>query len=148
MQLPLHASGGNGIASISHDCFRLRERINFLWMKRRRFKSNFWLLTRRPLVFARIYRWELLFLLVGATLDAVTTAITLSRYGVEAELHLAVRLMAHILGPVTGAVLGKIGQVVFVLLVASLWRPWCRVIILLCGGLYLLAAISNHFVLL
>ncbi|MCK4624013.1 MAG: hypothetical protein KAV00_01790 [Phycisphaerae bacterium] len=117
-------------------------------MKRRRFKSNFRLLTRRPLVFARIYRWELLFLLVGATLDAATTVVFMRKYGVEAEVHLVIRLMAHIMGPVTGPVLGKIGQVVFVVFVGSLWRIWCRWLILLCGALYLLASVSNHFELL
>ena len=100
------------------------------------------------MVFARIYRWELLFLLAGATLDAATTVVFMLKYGADAEVHLAVRLMAHILGPVAGPVLGKIGQVIFVVFVGSLWRLWCRWLMLLCGVLYLLASVSNHFVLL
>lgn len=114
-------------------------------MNRRRFKSNFRLLRRRPLLFARIYRWPLLVLLIGAILDGVTTAVTLSRFGADSEIHPVVCLMAHILGPVTGTVLGKIGQVVFAIFVASLYRPWCRWIMLVCGVLYMLASVVNHF---
>ncbi|MDY7010688.1 MAG: hypothetical protein SVV80_08045 [Planctomycetota bacterium] len=106
------------------------------------------MLTRRPRIFVRIYRWELLFLLVGATLDAVTTIVFMRKYGAGAEVHPVICLMAHILGPVAGTVLGKTGQVVFAVFVASLWRRWCRVIMLLCGGLYVLASVSNHFELL
>ena len=86
--------------------------------------------------------------MVGATLDAATTIVFMLKYGADAEVHPVICLMAHILGPVAGTVLGKIGQVVFVVFVASLWRPWCRWLILLCGTLYLLASISNHFELL
>ncbi len=83
--------------------------------------------------------------MVGATFDAVTTIVFMRKYGADAELHPVICLMAHILGPVAGPVLGKIGQVIFVVFVASLWRRWCRWLILLCGALYLLASVSNHF---
>ena len=116
-------------------------------MNRRKYKSNLKLLVHHPLVFARFYRWSLLFLFIGAALDAITTAVLSYRFGPEGELHPVVRLMTYIFGPIGGAVIGKIGQVIFAIFVASLWRPWCRWILLLCGLLYLLAAVSNHFML-
>jgi hypothetical protein len=61
-------------------------------MKHGKFKSNLRLLTYHPLVFARVYRWELSFLFVGAAGDAATTAVLLHKFGAEVELHPVVRV--------------------------------------------------------
>ena len=117
-------------------------------MKRRRFKSNLRLLVHHPLTFCRVYRWELAVLFVGAVLDAVTTMRTVLAYGAETELHPVGRFVMQLLGPVAGTLVGKAAQVVCAVFVAALWRPWCGWLLVVCGVLYALAAVSNHFALL
>lgn len=105
-------------------------------------------LVHRPTDFVRRYRISLAFLLAAATADVVTTINALRNYGVDAEVHLVQRLVVQIFGLNAGVPLAKIIQLGFVIFVAAWWRPWCRWILLGCGVLYTLAAISNHFVLL
>ena len=113
---------------------------------RRRFRSNLPLLVRRPLLFARAYRWPLAVLAVGAVADAATTHDVLSSYGAGVELHPVQRLFAHLFGTSAAAVAGmKLVQTAFVVFVAALWRRWCAAVMVLCGVLYALAAVSNHF---
>lgn len=111
-------------------------------------KSNLRILLRQPATFARAYRVPLLVLAIGAVLDAATTVVQAVRYGPRIESHPAQRFVIEIAGPITGPVLAKIIQLVFVLLVASLWCKWCGWILLICGLLYTAAAVSNHFFLL
>lgn len=106
------------------------------------------LLWRRPRRFVQAYAVVLAVLAVGATADAITTLRNGLEYGPDIELHLAQRLVSEILGVTIGVPLAKLIQLAFVLLVASWWRPWCRWMLLGCGLLYSLAAVSNHFVLL
>jgi uncharacterized membrane protein len=87
-------------------------------------------------------------LLAGAVLDAVTTAVSVSAYGAEVELHLIQRWIMAWLGPVLGIIAAKFVQVAVAIVVASLWRRWCGWLMVLCGVLYALAAVSNHFMLL
>jgi len=117
-------------------------------LKARRFRSNLRLLLHHPSVFARAYRWPIAILLAGAVLDAATTAVTVATYGAEAEVHLAQRWVMACLGPILGTISAKLIQVAAAVLVASLWRAWCGWLMVLCGLLYTLAAVSNHFLLL
>jgi len=114
-------------------------------MRRRRFKTNWHLLTRHPLVFARAYRWALLVLLIGAVLDGVTTYRNVCLYGPESEMHPGGWMVLSILGPGWGTLVTKLGQVAAAIVVASLWRPWCRWLMVLAGVLYAAAAVSNHY---
>lgn len=109
------------------------------------FRTNLRILLRRPGVFARKYWPGLSALLVGAGLDAATTIHFMVRYGVDEELHPAMRAAAQVLGPWAGVICGTLVRLGFVLIVAALWRRWCRVILWVCAGLYLLAAGSNAF---
>ena len=111
-------------------------------------KNNLFLLGRRPGHFVRIYRWPLLVLLVGATLDLLTTIAFLSHYGVASELHPFQRWFASSLGIVPGILVAKSLQTAWAVVAAALWRPWTVWLLYACGLLYTLAAASNHFELL
>jgi hypothetical protein len=104
-------------------------------------------LLRQPAVFVRRYRIPLIVLLLAACADAVTTMLALKKFGVESEVHLVQRLVIKTAGVTAGVPLAKFIQLCFVVFVAAWWRPWCAWILLGCGALYALAAISNHFVL-
>ena len=111
-------------------------------------KTNLRLLVNHPFVFVKFYRLPLVVLLIGALLDTITTSIFVSKYGAECEVHLVQRMVFDIFGPAVGVPLAKIIQLLFVIFVASWWRPWCGWIIVVCGLFYTIAAISNHFSLL
>lgn len=106
------------------------------------------ILFRRPRRFARAYRWALMLSFLGAAADAATTLRNMQLYGPGIELHLVQRLFSEVLGVSAGVPLAKITQFAFVVFVASWWRPWCPWILGVCGILYGLAAVSNHFLLL
>ncbi len=102
-------------------------------------------LTRRPAAFARRYRFPLLILVAGATVDAVTTFRNVAVLGAGIEVHPVQRLVFEVLGPAAGVPVAKVLQVCFVLLVAAWWEPWCGWVLALWGVLYTLAAANNHF---
>jgi hypothetical protein len=106
------------------------------------------LLVKHPLAFARLYAFPLALLLAGATADAITTFNIMRRFGPETEVHLVQRIVFHVLGVTAGVPVAKAIQIAFVLLVAAWWRPWCGWLLALCGVLYGLAAVSNHWMLL
>jgi hypothetical protein len=110
--------------------------------------TNLPLLAKEPGAFARTYRIPLLILAAGATADLITTLINLRRYGPSVEAHPVQRLVSEVIGVSAGVPVAKVIQLGFVLLVAAWWRPWCAWILAICGVLYSLAAISNHFLLL
>jgi hypothetical protein len=115
------------------------------WAKILPRKTNLRLLWRRPGIFLRCYFNVLLALLLASALDAVTTYRNASEYGVEIELHPVQRLVQAMLGPELGVPAAKAIQLGFVVLMAAWWRPWTRLILAVCAGLYLLAGLSNHF---
>ena len=104
-------------------------------------------LIQRPRVFVRQYRWELIVLVIGTSLDLFTTLWNVRSYGAGIEVHLVQRWFFEFFGEV-GVPLAKLIQLGFVIAVAAWWRPWCRWILLLCAALYTAAAINNHFLLL
>lgn len=91
------------------------------------------------------YRPHLLILLVGASFDLFTTLWNLRRYGTSIEVHLPQRMLSEWFGVEVGVPLAKAVQLIFVLLVAAWWKPWCRWLLLACGMLYSLAAMTNYF---
>jgi hypothetical protein len=105
------------------------------------------LLITHPLQFRNRYRWFLLWLLIGASCDLFTTLWNLRTYGPGIEVHVVQRWLSHWFGVDAGVPIAKVIQLVFVLLVAAWWRPWCKWILGICGTLYLLASISNYFLL-
>ena len=115
-------------------------------MARWRFRSNLFLLTHRPVTFARLYRWPLALLGVGAVLDGATTFRFMVRLGVGEELHPAMRVASQILGPSLGVPLGTLAKVGFAIFVAALWRRWTGVLLCVCGLLYCAGAVWNHLV--
>lgn len=108
-------------------------------------KSELPTLNHHPWLFVRTYRWALLLLLVGASLDAATTMNLMYAHGTSGEVHPAMRMMAELLGITMGVPIGTLVRMGFVVFVAALWRGWCGWILLACGILYCLAAASNHF---
>jgi len=109
-------------------------------------KSNLPLLRRHPWRFVRTYWLPLTILLIGGTLDAITTCEALGRHGPEVELHPGFRLMVRVFGtspPVVSTL--KAIQMLAALFVAALWDKWTGPLMTLCGVLYTLAAISNHY---
>jgi hypothetical protein len=110
--------------------------------------SALMMLVREPRGFVRMFRWPLVWLVLGASADLFTTLWNIRMYGTGIELHVVQRWVWQILGIEAGVPLAKVGQFGFVILVAAWWRPWCRWILLSCGCLYTLAAISNYFLLL
>jgi hypothetical protein len=103
---------------------------------------------QRPRTFVRTFRWPLVLLVLGASADLFTTLWNLRSYGPAIEVHFVQRWISQIVGVEIGVPLAKLGQCTFVILVAAWWRPWCRWILLICGCLYTLAALSNYFLLL
>lgn len=108
-------------------------------------RTDLYVLAREPLVFMARYRWSLLILAVGAFFDALTTYRFLVALGPDGEVHPVQRWFFLYLPPLLAVPVVKTVQVGFVLLLAAWWQPWCRWIMLLCGTLYGLAAISNHY---
>jgi hypothetical protein len=108
-------------------------------------RSRWPMLIGHPVRFASVYRWPLVLLLVGVTLDTLTTIACMMRWGLEAELHLAMRSMAEEYGIVEGVIIGSCIRVIFVLFIASWWRVACGWILAVCGCLYMLASASNHW---
>lgn len=106
------------------------------------------LLVRHPVKFTTVYWWPLIILFLGATSDCFTTLKNIRTYGAAVEVHVVQRWVQQRLGAAAGVPIAKAVQLVFVLFIASWWRPWCRWILLLCGLLYMLAAVSNHWLLL
>ena len=128
--------------SAGHLAVRARRR-RAIWP--RPIKTNLRILAGRPEVFVRAYRWSLLMLVVGTTLDTMTTMSFMRRLGTSDELHPAMRMMAELFGIDAGVPLASLVRFGCVVFVAALWRRWCRWVLLLCGILYALAACSNHF---
>ena len=108
-------------------------------------RTNLFVLARHPSIFTRRYRCALLILLVGALADAITTWRSVKLFGPEVEVHPVQRLMFEMCGANLGVPLSKLIQVAVVVFVAAWWRPWCGWLMLACGGLYSLAAVSNWF---
>jgi hypothetical protein len=61
------------------------------------------------------------------------------------ETHIVQRWISQIIGVEAGVPMAKLAQLAFVVLVAAWWRPWCRALLIACGSLYTLAAMSNYF---
>lgn len=108
-------------------------------------KSNLRILAYKPWLFIRVYRWPLIILLIGALLDTITTMNSMSLYGTDDELHPGIRVMVEQYGITFGMPIGTIVRLGFVLFVAAIWRRWCWWVLTICGILYILAAMSNHF---
>ena len=115
-------------------------------MTKMRFRSNLPLLRHHPWRFVRTYWVPLTILLIGGTLDAITTWESLGRHGPEVELHPGFRMMLRIFGtsPAVVSIL-KTVQVLAAVFVAALWDKWTSALMVLCGVLYTLAAVSNHY---
>jgi len=109
--------------------------------------SELSLLLGRPARFVAKYRWPLLVLWAGASADLWTTLRNIEAYSPGIEVHIPQRLLSQWFGIAIGVPLAKLVQLAFVLAVAAWWRPWCRWIMIVCGVLYLAAAISNQFTL-
>lgn len=101
-------------------------------------RSELPLLARSPGSFLRRYRWPLIALAAGATVDAITTYRNVRAYSAAVEVHPVKRLLFEVLGPEAGVPAAKLIQLAFVLLVAAWWKPWCRWVLALCGSLYAL----------
>jgi len=103
------------------------------------------MLVFRSREFVRSFRWCLVVLLLGASADVFTTLWNLRAYGPGVEVHLVQRWVSQIVGVEAGVPVAKLIQLGFVVVVAAWWRPWCKWLLIGCGCLYSLAAMSNYF---
>jgi len=113
--------------------------------RRWRPKANLHFVLRHPRLFLGIYRWPILVLLVGLIVDGITTYRFVGEFGPRSELHPAMWIVLEVLGRDVGIVVGSIGRLIAVIFVAGLFRKWRGRLLLICGILYCLAAVSNHF---
>lgn len=100
---------------------------------------------RDPFGFRKEYKWPLFILVLGAFLDGITTYQFLHTIGPDGEVHPVQRLVFTYLPPMPGILFAKSCQVAFAILVAAWWQPWCKWLMITTGGVYMLAAMSNHF---
>jgi hypothetical protein len=110
--------------------------------------SSLPLLLHEPRQFVRSHRLALVILILDASADVFTTLWNLRVYGPGVEVHLVQRWLSQLVGVELGVPMAKALQIGFVILVAAWWRPWCRSLLIACGCLYGLAAVSNYFLLL
>jgi hypothetical protein len=82
---------------------------------------------------------------VTASLDAMTTCHFMLLQGVHQEVHPHIRLLGLWLGPVWGAVLGKILQVAIGLVGIIYVRRYARLLLWLASCFYLYASFHNLF---
>ena len=113
--------------------------------RRWRPKANLHFVLRRPGLFLGIYRWSILVLLIGLIADGTTTYRFVGEFGPRSELHPAMMIVLEVLGRNVGIVVGSVGRLAAVILVAGLFRKWRGRLMLICGILYCLAAVTNHF---
>ena len=109
------------------------------------FPTNLRILGRRPGLFARKYWPAITAVVIAAVLDMLSTINFMLVSGPQSELHPGMRAMAEMFGIVLGVVLGTLGRLIFVMVVAAVWRKACTAVMLVCAVLYFLAAMSNHF---
>ncbi len=128
--------------SLGFAAILLRRRV-ILWPWK--MKTNLRVLAYKPLVFLRVYRRPMAILLLGALLDTITTMNSMYRYGTANELHPGIRVIVEQYGITFGMPVGTTVRLLAVLFVAAIWRWWCWWMLTICGILYTLAAMSNHF---
>ena len=105
-------------------------------------------LLRHPQEFARVYWLPLAILFAGAVADCATTYHNLVLFGPEVEAHVAQRWVSEVVGVRAGVPLAKMIQLGFVIAVAAWWRRWTPALLIICGLLYGVAAVSNFYLLL
>ena len=80
---------------------------------------------------------------VAAAADFWSTYSAMLSEGVDTELHPAIRLASHVLGPFLGPLVGKLIQYAALIAATILWRPYARIIFVPVIVLYLYAAWFN-----
>jgi hypothetical protein len=80
---------------------------------------------------------------VAATLDFLSTWRFMSEGSPEDELHPVIRLVSLTFGPVIGPLIGKLGQLLALLFLTVVFRPFARVIFVPVIVIYLYAAWYN-----
>ena len=104
----------------------------------RRIRSNF------P-GFFREFAVYIAAVVLAAGLDFASTSQFMTDGGIDDELHPVIRLVSHLFGPVTGPLIGKLGQLAAVLFLALVFRRAARVIFIPVTLIYLYAAWFNTF---
>lgn len=88
--------------------------------------------------------WPAWLFALGLVADLVTTGLLFSAYGSEVEIHPVIHLVGGFAGPWTTAVLGKLGQVAGLMVIALfLEQRGLRIVMAVAGSVYLLAATAN-----
>lgn len=106
-------------------------------------RSNLPLLFRRPRLFAWAYARHLIYAMVGALFDAVTTYVALSHFGADRERHLLIWWAAVHLGVAVGVPLAMAVKLIAALFTAAIWRRWTMLILDLFALFSLIGAIAN-----
>lgn len=93
--------------------------------------------------FFAAHRMVLIILVVAAMADLATTIRFMLADGVHQEVHPVIRAVSVLFGPIMGPTIGKLGQVVGVLIIGILFRRHARIIIATVAFLYAWAAWYN-----
>jgi hypothetical protein len=93
--------------------------------------------------YLREFRLYLIILLLAAALDFLSTWSFMSTGSPEDELHPVIRWVSMIAGPFVGPLIGKIGQIVALVILTVFFRAYARIIFVPVAMIYLYAAWYN-----
>jgi hypothetical protein len=93
--------------------------------------------------FWKDYRWFLGMFVVAVFCDAASTMRFMLIQGPDAEIHLAIRFVSRIIGPIAGPLVGGIGKVIAGFIVGVYFRRFAAYILVTASIISLWAAWYN-----
>lgn len=93
--------------------------------------------------FLRAHRFTLALLLFALICDAASTTYFMVRLGVSAELHPAIRLLSHFVGPYLGPFFTVIIKFSLAVVIGIYWRRFAEVLFWAISLISMVAAIYN-----
>lgn len=87
--------------------------------------------------------WCLIVLGAAAVFDGITTSLAINHYGVSGEVHLAIRVVCYVFGPVLGVIIGKLCQIAAFILITKIFKNWLKLLCILATAGYIIAGILN-----
>ena len=93
--------------------------------------------------FLKTFRPFLIAASIAAALDFVSTSRFMNEGNIIAEVNLIIRWISFLLGPFWGPLVGKLGQLVFLIPFTVMFRKWAWIIFVIVTLIYLYAAWFN-----